>query len=158
VPVVGEVVRYLGRLPHPRSLERGVVVLGPGDSGLQDDLARLPAGVVAGGAVGLDHVRGHLRVAHRPDSVAEPAGHHRRLGPECRDVEGRAPLAAGVEIGGLGAKEAPLVVEPLAVEEAADDLEHVGSGESLNESPCGMDWPPVGEQIDRMEEAQPGCA
>jgi coenzyme F420-dependent glucose-6-phosphate dehydrogenase len=29
----------------------------------------------------------------------------------------------------------------------------IGSGESLNESPCGMDWPPVGEQIDRMEEA-----
>jgi coenzyme F420-dependent glucose-6-phosphate dehydrogenase len=29
----------------------------------------------------------------------------------------------------------------------------VGSGESLNESPCGMDWPPVAEQIARMEEA-----
>jgi coenzyme F420-dependent glucose-6-phosphate dehydrogenase len=29
----------------------------------------------------------------------------------------------------------------------------VGSGESLNESPCGMDWPPVGEQIARMDEA-----
>jgi coenzyme F420-dependent glucose-6-phosphate dehydrogenase len=29
----------------------------------------------------------------------------------------------------------------------------VGSGESLNESPCGMDWPDVGEQVDRMEEA-----
>jgi coenzyme F420-dependent glucose-6-phosphate dehydrogenase len=29
----------------------------------------------------------------------------------------------------------------------------IGSGESLNESPCGMDWPPVGQQIDRMEEA-----
>ncbi len=29
----------------------------------------------------------------------------------------------------------------------------IGSGESLNESPCGMDWPPVGEQIARMEEA-----
>jgi coenzyme F420-dependent glucose-6-phosphate dehydrogenase len=29
----------------------------------------------------------------------------------------------------------------------------IGSGESLNESPCGMDWPPVGEQIGRMEEA-----
>jgi coenzyme F420-dependent glucose-6-phosphate dehydrogenase len=29
----------------------------------------------------------------------------------------------------------------------------VGSGESLNESPCGMDWPPVPEQIARMEEA-----
>jgi coenzyme F420-dependent glucose-6-phosphate dehydrogenase len=28
----------------------------------------------------------------------------------------------------------------------------IGSGESLNESPCGMDWPPVREQIDRMEE------
>jgi coenzyme F420-dependent glucose-6-phosphate dehydrogenase len=29
----------------------------------------------------------------------------------------------------------------------------VGSGESLNESPVGMDWPPVAEQVDRMEEA-----
>ena len=29
----------------------------------------------------------------------------------------------------------------------------IGSGESLNESPCGMDWPPVEEQVDRMEEA-----
>jgi coenzyme F420-dependent glucose-6-phosphate dehydrogenase len=29
----------------------------------------------------------------------------------------------------------------------------IGSGESLNESPCGMDWPLVGEQVDRMEEA-----
>jgi coenzyme F420-dependent glucose-6-phosphate dehydrogenase len=28
-----------------------------------------------------------------------------------------------------------------------------GSGESLNESPVGMDWPPVGEQLDRLEEA-----
>jgi coenzyme F420-dependent glucose-6-phosphate dehydrogenase len=29
----------------------------------------------------------------------------------------------------------------------------IGSGESLNESPVGMDWPPVAEQVDRMEEA-----
>ncbi len=29
----------------------------------------------------------------------------------------------------------------------------IGSGESLNETPCGMDWPAVGEQVDRMEEA-----
>jgi coenzyme F420-dependent glucose-6-phosphate dehydrogenase len=29
----------------------------------------------------------------------------------------------------------------------------IGSGESLNESPCGMDWPSVGNQIARMEEA-----
>jgi coenzyme F420-dependent glucose-6-phosphate dehydrogenase len=29
----------------------------------------------------------------------------------------------------------------------------IGSGESLNESPCGMDWPSVPEQIERMEEA-----
>jgi coenzyme F420-dependent glucose-6-phosphate dehydrogenase len=28
----------------------------------------------------------------------------------------------------------------------------VGSGESLNESPLGAEWPPVGEQIERMEE------
>jgi coenzyme F420-dependent glucose-6-phosphate dehydrogenase len=29
----------------------------------------------------------------------------------------------------------------------------IGSGESLNETPCGMDWPSVDEQIDRMDEA-----
>ncbi len=29
----------------------------------------------------------------------------------------------------------------------------VGSGESLNESPLGEDWPPVEQQIERMEEA-----
>lgn len=29
----------------------------------------------------------------------------------------------------------------------------LGSGESLNESPVGMDWPPVGEQLDRFEES-----
>jgi coenzyme F420-dependent glucose-6-phosphate dehydrogenase len=29
----------------------------------------------------------------------------------------------------------------------------IGSGESLNESPCGMEWPPVSEQVERMEEA-----
>ena len=29
----------------------------------------------------------------------------------------------------------------------------IGSGESLNESPCGMDWPPVPEQVERMDEA-----
>jgi len=28
-----------------------------------------------------------------------------------------------------------------------------GSGESLNESPLGADWPSVGEQVERMEEA-----
>jgi coenzyme F420-dependent glucose-6-phosphate dehydrogenase len=28
----------------------------------------------------------------------------------------------------------------------------VGSGESLNESPLGADWPPVGQKIERMEE------
>jgi coenzyme F420-dependent glucose-6-phosphate dehydrogenase len=28
-----------------------------------------------------------------------------------------------------------------------------GSGESLNESPLGADWPSVGDQVDRMEEA-----
>jgi coenzyme F420-dependent glucose-6-phosphate dehydrogenase len=29
----------------------------------------------------------------------------------------------------------------------------IGSGESLNESPCGMDWPSTGEQVARMDEA-----
>ncbi|SDS78560.1 TIGR03557 family F420-dependent LLM class oxidoreductase [Jiangella sp. DSM 45060] len=29
----------------------------------------------------------------------------------------------------------------------------IGSGESLNETPCGMNWPPPDEQLDRMGEA-----
>jgi coenzyme F420-dependent glucose-6-phosphate dehydrogenase len=29
----------------------------------------------------------------------------------------------------------------------------IGSGEALNESPCGMDWPPASEQVERMDEA-----
>jgi coenzyme F420-dependent glucose-6-phosphate dehydrogenase len=29
----------------------------------------------------------------------------------------------------------------------------VGSGEALNEVPCGADWPSVGEQIERMDQA-----
>ena len=29
----------------------------------------------------------------------------------------------------------------------------IGSGESLNKTPCGMRWPEVGEQVSRMEEA-----
>ena len=29
----------------------------------------------------------------------------------------------------------------------------IGSGESLNESPCGMNWPAAGEQVEMMEEA-----
>jgi len=29
----------------------------------------------------------------------------------------------------------------------------IGSGESLNETPCGMDWPSTGEQVARMDEA-----
>lgn len=29
----------------------------------------------------------------------------------------------------------------------------IGSGESLNESPAGMDWPQVAEQVERMDEA-----
>jgi coenzyme F420-dependent glucose-6-phosphate dehydrogenase len=29
----------------------------------------------------------------------------------------------------------------------------VGSGEALNEVPLGIDWPPIGEQVGRMEEA-----
>lgn len=28
----------------------------------------------------------------------------------------------------------------------------IGSGESLNESPCGMDWPDTAEQVERMDD------
>jgi len=51
---------------------------------------------------------------------------------------------------------------PAAVAQAFTTLEElnpgraflgIGSGESLNETPCGLDWPPVDEQIGRMDEA-----
>ena len=51
---------------------------------------------------------------------------------------------------------------PAAVAQAFTTLEElnpgraflgIGSGESLNETPCGMDWPSVGDQIGRMDEA-----
>jgi coenzyme F420-dependent glucose-6-phosphate dehydrogenase len=51
---------------------------------------------------------------------------------------------------------------PAVVAQAFMTLEHmhpgraflgIGSGEALNEVPCGMDWPPADEQVGRMEEA-----
>ncbi|MCW3065791.1 MAG: hypothetical protein JWN32_2963 [Solirubrobacterales bacterium] len=67
----------------------------------------------------------------------------------------RMPLGTGVT--------APVFRHnPAVVAQAFMTLEHmhpgraylgIGSGEALNEVPCGMDWPPVAEQIGRMEEA-----
>jgi coenzyme F420-dependent glucose-6-phosphate dehydrogenase len=68
---------------------------------------------------------------------------------------GRIPIGTGVT--------APVFRHnPAVVAQAFATLEEmfagraflgIGSGEALNESPCGMDWPPVGDQVARMEEA-----
>ena len=77
VPVVGEELVGLGGLPHARALERGVVVLRPGEAGLEDDLAGLPAGVLAGAAVGLDRSRAPSR-DRRASRARRPARGHAR--------------------------------------------------------------------------------
>jgi coenzyme F420-dependent glucose-6-phosphate dehydrogenase len=68
---------------------------------------------------------------------------------------GRIPIGTGVT--------APVHrYHPAVVAQFAATLEElfpgraflgIGSGEALNESPCGMDWPDTGEQVRRMEEA-----
>ena len=66
---------------------------------LEQDLARLAAGVLGGGAVGVDHLRRLLGVRERPEPVAPAPGDPRRLRPERRHVDRRPPLRAGVQVG-----------------------------------------------------------
>jgi coenzyme F420-dependent glucose-6-phosphate dehydrogenase len=63
---------------------------------------------------------------------------------------------------GTGVTPAGPRYHPLLIAQAWATLEQmypgrpylgIGSGESLNESPLGAEWPPVGAQIERMEEA-----
>ncbi len=63
---------------------------------------------------------------------------------------------------GTGVTPAGPRYHPLLIAQAWATLEEmypgrpyigIGSGESLNESPLGAEWPSVGEQIERMEEA-----
>ena len=76
------------------------------------------------------------------------------LGAAARATE-RVPIGTGVTPAGPR-------YHPVLIAQAWATLEVMfpgrpylgfGSGESLNESPLGADWPPVGEQIERMEEA-----
>ena len=72
--------------------------------------------------------------------------------------------AAGQHTSGpLGTSVTPIVhhYHPGVVAQAFMSLEELypgrvflgaGSGEALNEVPLGLDWPPVGEQIERMEQ------
>jgi coenzyme F420-dependent glucose-6-phosphate dehydrogenase len=76
------------------------------------------------------------------------------LGAAAQATE-RVPLGTGVTPPGPR-------YHPLLIAQAWATLETMfpgrpylgfGSGESLNESPLGADWPPVGQQIERMDEA-----
>jgi coenzyme F420-dependent glucose-6-phosphate dehydrogenase len=75
---------------------------------------------------------------------------------------GAAGAATGAVALGTGVTPAGPRYHPVLIAQAWATLEEMfpgrpylgfGSGESLNESPLGAEWPPVGEQIDRMEEA-----
>jgi len=72
---------------------------------------------------------------------------------------GQATASVGV---GTGVTAPVYRYHPAVVAQFAATLEElfpgraylgVGSGESLNESPCGMDWPSTGEQVARLDEA-----
>ena len=127
VLLVGDVLEVelgqLGRLPVARALDRRALVVGPGEAGLEDDLARLAAVVVAGRAVGLDDRRRLLGVAERPQAVAEARRDLRRLRPERRDVELRARLRARPQARVLELEPAGVHRHRLAVPQARDRLQ-----------------------------------
>jgi coenzyme F420-dependent glucose-6-phosphate dehydrogenase len=72
-----------------------------------------------------------------------------------------AQATSGVQLGTAVTPPGPRY-HPLLIAQAWATLETmypgrpylgIGSGESLNESPLGAEWPPVGEQVERLEEA-----
>src|SRR5581483_1907226 len=79
VPVVDVVLRRLSTLPDAAPLDREPVVLGPRHLRLEDDLALVLAVVRTLGAVRLDRRRRHVGIAARPEAVAVPRRHLRRL-------------------------------------------------------------------------------
>jgi coenzyme F420-dependent glucose-6-phosphate dehydrogenase len=85
--------------------------------------------------------------------------------PEGRGSQAWVVLAAAGQhtSGPLGTSVTPIIhhYHPGVVAQAFMSLEELypdrvflgaGSGEALNEVPLGLDWPPVGEQIERMEQ------
>ena len=85
--------------------------------------------------------------------------------PDGRGTQAWIVLAAAGRdtTGPLGTSVTPIVhhYHPGVVAQAFMSLEELypgrvflgaGSGEALNEVPLGLDWPPVGEQIERMEQ------
>jgi len=67
----------------------------------------------------------------------------------------RVPLGTGVTTPGPRYHPALIAQGWATLEEMFPGRPYLGfgSGESLNESPMGEDWPPVGQQVERMEEA-----
>src|SRR3954453_12911000 len=113
----------LRRLPARRAPDRLVLVVGPRERGLEDDLARLAAVLGACRAVGIDDLAGDLGVAHRPQAVAVLAGDPCRLRPEGRDVELGTTRRPGVQLGVLEAEPAAVHRHRLAVPEPRNRLE-----------------------------------
>jgi coenzyme F420-dependent glucose-6-phosphate dehydrogenase len=68
-----------------------------------------------------------------------------------------AKLGVGTGVTAPVYRHNPVVVAQFAatIEELCPGRAYlgIGSGEALNEAPCGMDWPPVSEQVERMDEA-----
>src|SRR3954454_5017997 len=113
----------LRRLPARRALDRLLLVLGPREGRLEDDLAGLAAVLRARRAVGLDDLAGDLGVAHRPQPVAVLARDPRGLRPEGRDIELGARPGPRVELGLLELKPAAVHGHRLAVPQPGDRLE-----------------------------------
>ena len=67
----------------------------------------------------------------------------------------RVPIGSGVTAPVFRHNPAVVAQAFMTIEELSPGRSFlgIGSGEALNEVPCGMEWPPVGEQVERMEEA-----
>src|SRR3954471_14058038 len=96
------------------------------------------------GAGGQSTQRGPLRAAGAPAGLGAVAQPTRRV-----------PLGTAVTPAGTRSHPAVIAQMVTTLERLNPGRAFlgVGSGESLNESPVGMDWPSVSEQVDRMEEA-----
>src|SRR4051794_27838979 len=125
MPVVLVELLRLGTLPAADALECALIVGRPGKARLEQDLARLATDLVAAGAVGIDHPGGVLGVGQRPEAIALARRDPRGLRPERRYIERRAPVGVRVEERLIRLEMAPIVGDPLAVEEAAHQLQRL---------------------------------
>jgi DNA ligase D-like protein (predicted 3'-phosphoesterase) len=97
-----------------------------GKGGLEDDLARLAARVLGGGAVGVEDLRHRFGIGQGPEPVALAPRHRRGLGTEGGDVDRRPPvLGKGVDDGAVGGEVVARAAQLLAVPERPDHLQRL---------------------------------